>query len=261
MAGTSSGGRMSAMVMPDMGTSMKAAVGALSNCPRAGPAVRRCMVICRGSIHSASQTMTARSIVFFNSPTDVVEKHVQPGTTLHHRTLVVVEEGAEVEIWDELTGGADFAPSISGQAFSFDGVDDAEQVHHEDQRLAGLDDAAGAAVAVAEVRRDDELAAAADLHAGDTLVPAGDDLADAETERQRLAAVVGGVELLTGRVGDPDVVHDDSAAGRGLHPRPRAEVGDLQVGRRGRVGEVDLGLVGLVRAHERGSPQDWAVWM
>ena len=42
---------------------------------------------------------------------------------------------------------------------------DVDQVHHEDQRLAGLDDAAGAAVAVREVRRDDEPAAAADLHA------------------------------------------------------------------------------------------------
>ena len=45
------------------------------------------------------------------------------------------------------------------------GSADAEQVDHEDQRLARLDRAAGAAVAVPEVRRDHELAAAADLHA------------------------------------------------------------------------------------------------
>ena len=62
---------------------------------------------------------------------------------------------------------------------------DLEQVDHEDQGLAGLDDATGAAVAVAEVRRDDELATAADLHALHALVPAGDDLADAEAELQR----------------------------------------------------------------------------
>ena len=70
------------------------------------------------------------------------------------------------------------------------------QIVHEDQRLARLDDAAGAAVAVAEVRRDDQPAAAADLHPLHAGVPAGDDLADAEAELQRRAAVVGRVELL-----------------------------------------------------------------
>ena len=45
------------------------------------------------------------------------------------------------------------------------GLADVDQVHHEDQRLAGLDHAAGAAVAVRQVRRDDQLAPAADLHA------------------------------------------------------------------------------------------------
>ena len=80
----------------------------------------------------------------------------------------------------------------------------------------GLIAGACAAVAVAEVRRDDEPAAAADLHARHALVPAGDDLAGAERERERLAAVPGGVELLAGGVGDADVVHDDGVAGRGL---------------------------------------------
>src|SRR6476661_49036 len=59
------------------------------------------------------------------------------------------------------------------------GSADAEQVHHEDQRLAGLDHAAGATVAVRQVGRDDQLAAAPDLHALDAGVPARDDLADA----------------------------------------------------------------------------------
>ena len=58
-----------------------------------------------------------------------------------------------------------------------------DQVADEDQGLPRLDRAAGAAVAVAEVRRDDQLAPAADLHALHALVPAGDDLADAELER------------------------------------------------------------------------------
>ena len=49
---------------------------------------------------------------------------------------------------------------------------DVDQVDHEDQRLARPDHAAGAAVAVRQVRRDDQLAAAADLHPGDALVPA-----------------------------------------------------------------------------------------
>src|SRR3546814_18730489 len=75
-------------------------------------------------------------------------------------------------------------------------------LHHEDQRLAGLDHATGAAVAIAKVRRDDELAAAADLHPLHTGVPARDDLADAEAELQRSAAVVGGIESLAAGVGD-----------------------------------------------------------
>ena len=91
------------------------------------------------------------------------------------------------------------------------------EVDDEDQRLAGLDRATGAAVAVAEVRRDGEPAAAADLHALDALVPAGDDHADAEAEVQRRAAVPRGVELLAGRVRDADVVR----ARRCCRPWPR----------------------------------------
>src|SRR5437868_5929655 len=75
------------------------------------------------------------------------------------------------------------------------GSADAEEVDHEDERLAGLD-GARAAVAVAEVRRDDQLATAADLHARDTLVPAPDDAAGAQRELEGLATVPGRVELL-----------------------------------------------------------------
>src|SRR4051794_18055470 len=83
---------------------------------------------------------------------------------------------------------------------------DADEVDDEDQRGAGLDDTAGPAVAVGLVRRDGQPTAAADLHAGDALVPALDDHADAEPELQRVAAVPGGVELLAGLVGDAHVV-------------------------------------------------------
>src|SRR4051812_1749118 len=85
----------------------------------------------------------------------------------------------------------------------------AEQVDDEDQRFSGLDDAGRAAGAVAQVRRDGQLAAAAHAHALDTLVPAGDDLAAAEREGEGLAAVPGGVELRAVGVRDAHVVHGD----------------------------------------------------
>ncbi len=75
----------------------------------------------------------------------------------------------------------------------------AEQVDDEDERLAGADDAARTPIAVAELRRDDESPATADAHAGDTVVPALDHLARAESERERLAAVPRRVELLARR--------------------------------------------------------------
>src|SRR5439155_25756874 len=49
---------------------------------------------------------------------------------------------------------------------------DREELDFEDQRRARWDDAARAAIAVPQVRRDDELALAADLHGPDALVPA-----------------------------------------------------------------------------------------
>src|SRR4051794_5118041 len=88
----------------------------------------------------------------------------------------------------------------------------ADEVHHEDEGGAGLDDAAGAALAVRLVRGDGQPATAADLHAGDALVPALDDHADTQPELQRVAAVPGRVELLAAVVGDADVVRADEAA-------------------------------------------------
>src|SRR5262249_35490301 len=71
--------------------------------------------------------------------------------------------------------------------------------------------------AVAEFRRDDELALAADLHPGDALVPALDDLAGAEVELERLAAVEAAVELLA-VLERGGVVHRHAVALLGLGP-------------------------------------------
>src|SRR5436190_18099129 len=53
-----------------------------------------------------------------------------------------------------------------------------------------------AALAVGQVRGDDELAFAADLHPGDAFIPALDDLPGPELERERPAAIETAVELL-----------------------------------------------------------------
>src|SRR5271168_2205927 len=53
----------------------------------------------------------------------------------------------------------------------------AEQVDHEDERFVGRDHGRRAFGAIGFGGRDDELAPSAHLHAGDAVVPAGDDLA------------------------------------------------------------------------------------
>src|SRR5579885_1722038 len=96
-----------------------------------------------------------------------------------------------------------------------------KQLHLEGQLRVGRDLAHGA-VAVGQVRRDDQLALAANLHAGHALVPALDDLAATEPEREGLAAVEAAVELRTvlQRAG---VMDDDLVALLG-----RLAVADLQ---------------------------------
>src|SRR5699024_9109350 len=100
----------------------------------------------------------------------------------------------------------------------------------------------GALGAVAEGGGDVETAAAADLHALHALVPAGDDLAHAELEAQRLAAVLGGVELLAGGGGDAHVVHVDDVAAAGLLAVADDLVDADQLGGGVALGVVDLGL-------------------
>src|SRR5581483_7544419 len=120
--------------------------------------------------------------------------------------------------------------------------------HHEDERLAGLDRAAGAPVAIAQVRRDDELAPTADLHAGHALVPARDDPAAAEREAEGLAAVPAGVELLTGAERHADVVHGHDLARLGLGALAHPDVPDLQLGRRLAAREVHQRLLDAQRS-------------
>src|SRR5699024_3274897 len=118
----------------------------------------------------------------------------------------------------------------------------------EDQGLSGDDHRRGPPVPVAERSGDVEAAAAAHLHALDALVPAGDDLADAELEAQRLAAVPGGIELLAGGVGDPDVVDVDDVSAAGLLTIADDLVGAEQLGRGGALRTVDLWLAALGHA-------------
>src|SRR5437667_5732939 len=74
---------------------------------------------------------------------------------------------------------------------------DREQLDLEDQRRARRNHAAGAPIAVAEMRRDDELALPAHAHRADAFVPAFDDASLAGLKHQRLAAIDRRVVLLS----------------------------------------------------------------
>src|ERR1035441_2806371 len=78
-------------------------------------------------------------------------------------------------------------------------------------------------------------------HALHALVPAGDDLAHAELELQRIATVPARVEFLAGRVCDPDVVDLDPVARVRRGPVAFPDIGDLKFGRRLAAGKIDLG--------------------
>src|SRR5450759_3153795 len=72
----------------------------------------------------------------------------------------------------------------------------ADEFHVEEQRRVRRDDGARATRAVAELGGNDERARAADLHAGDALIPAANHRAGAELERERLPVIARAVELL-----------------------------------------------------------------
>src|SRR5262245_59019520 len=92
--------------------------------------------------------------------------------------------------------GMDARQLSGGRSRSRSSLLQVEELHLEQQRRVRRDHPAGAARAVAEVGRDQQRALAADLHAGHALVPALDDLALAEAERERAAAIERAVELL-----------------------------------------------------------------
>ena len=94
---------------------------------------------------------------------------------------------------------------------------DVDQVDDEDEGLAAEEVTAGGAVC--EVRRDDELAPTADLHARDAVLPALDQTA--ERELDALTAVPGRVEFFAGLVLDTGVVDGDGVAGLRLGRRHR----------------------------------------
>src|SRR3954454_3729197 len=132
---------------------------------------------------------------------------------------------------------------------------DSDEVDHEDQRLVGTDHAARPALAVGEVRRDRDAAAAADLHPRDALVPARDDLSLAEAELERVASIPRSVELLGALPRDADVVNLDDAARGGLLALPDREVLELELVGGWSVGDGDVRLLGGVhRPHGTGAP-------
>src|SRR5258706_2423737 len=109
-----------------------------------------------------------------------------------------------------------------------------QQLDFENQGGVGRNRAAGAARAVAELRRNGELAPAADLHAGHALVPALDHVALAEREHERVAAVLARVEFRAARalVEEPaGVVHRDFLAGGGGVAAPQRELVDDEAAR------------------------------
>src|SRR5580765_7568792 len=137
------------------------------------------------------------------------------------------------------------APRGPGQGSGFHLV----ELDLEHERGVRRDDAARPGCAVTHLGRDRELALAADSHALHPLVPAGDDLAGAETELERLAANRA-VEL--GPVAEPTgVVDRDARAGRGDGAGADGEVFDLEsCGMRLRLAEAERSVV--VRAAGRG---------
>ena len=122
------------------------------------------------------------------------------------------------------------------------------QVAHEDESLARRNDVAGAPVPVSQIRGDDQLAAAADLHPLHALVPTGDDATGTELELQGIAAIPTGVEFLPRRVGDPDVVDLDLVSRLRGATVAFPDVGDLQLTGGSPPGKSTSGLPMLIIA-------------
>ena len=106
------------------------------------------------------------------------------------------------------------------------------------------DHSARAPGAVGHRRRDRQLAPAADLHPLHARIPAGDHLALAELEAERLVAIPRRVELLAGRERDAGVVHGHGLPGGRLVTVADDDVLDPEVERDIAFGLVDLGTLG-----------------
>ena len=115
----------------------------------------------------------------------------------------------------------------------------------------GADHRRRAGRAVGEVRRDDQLATAADLHPGYALVPAFDHFAGAEREGERFAPAPGRIEFLFGFIADADVLDGDFVAGLGFGAFAFDDFDLFQFLRRRATGNSHLRFDLQVRAHVR----------
>src|SRR5258706_14974669 len=106
-----------------------------------------------------------------------------------------------------------------------------KQFDVEHQCRVGRNNAAGAAGAVAQRGRNDQGALAANFHAGDAFVPAGDHLALPDRKLERLIAVNRAVEFLAflaALIKPAGVMHDTDLTGLWRRARPDRAVDNLQ---------------------------------
>src|SRR5262245_35017682 len=109
---------------------------------------------------------------------------------------------------------------------------DRQQLDLEHQGRVRRDRARVTLLAVCELGRDGQPAQAADLHAGDPLIPAGDHLAGPELEAEARVAIPRAVELLaTGQ--RADIVHGDTLAGDGAGASAFFQILDFELSAHG----------------------------
>src|SRR5215470_14979064 len=94
---------------------------------------------------------------------------------------------------------------------------------------------------VSEFRRDDELTTSADLHSGNALLPALDELVQRKVDR--FATIPRRIELLPRLEVDAHVVNPNCRTSRCLVAVTNLDVGDHKFGRWLTTGKVDFGLL------------------
>jgi len=115
----------------------------------------------------------------------------------------------------------------------------AEQVDHEGEGATG-ETVSSACGAVREVGRADELAASADLHTRDALLPTGNEASERKVDA--LAAAPARVELFAGLEIDAQVVHVNCCAGCGFCAGSLFDVDDHELCGLGALIELDFWL-------------------